>query len=96
VTRIQLLVLLLAAGLTGPTSGLPLPNAPEPTSERLLLAQQSFISKSEAIRIAKRRYQGKVLSAELIKGAGVPFYKVKILTDSGRVKTVRVDAATRR
>lgn len=96
VTKNKFLVLLLAASLTAPTVGLGRPAPHRGPDQPLMLAEQPFISKSQAIAIAKRRYQGKVLSAELVKGAGAPFYKVKILTDSGRVKTVRVDAVARR
>lgn len=61
----------------------------------LLAAEQRFISKSEAIEIARQRTDGKILSADLIQKGQQAFYKIKVLTDQGRIKTVRINAQRR-
>lgn len=58
----------------------------------LLLSQAGILSKSQAIALAKRKVEGKVLSAELVKTGQGSAYKIKILTGDGRVKTVVIDA----
>lgn len=58
----------------------------------MILAEQNLISKEQAIAIAKSRYKGKVLSADLEHDNGTPAYRVKLVTDKGRVKTVRINA----
>lgn len=52
------------------------------------------LSLSEAIAIAKRRHGGEVLSAKRAKdGSGRPIYVIKLLTDGGVVKKVRIAAS---
>lgn len=64
---------------------------PGQTSTHLLLAQVSI---EKAIKKAKSKYGGKVLSAKEIRSKGPLVYKVKLLLPSGRVKTVFVDGET--
>lgn len=47
-----------------------------------------MISLQQAIEIVQDQYGGKVLQAKMKKG----YYQVKLLTDSGRVKLIEVDA----
>ena len=54
------------------------------------------IAKSRAISVAQKTIKGKVLSASLSKRGGRQMYKVKVLLDNGRVKTISVDACTGR
>ena len=54
------------------------------------------IGKSAAMSAAARRTDGKVLSASLNMRARPPVYRVKILTDSGRVRHVYVNACNGR
>lgn len=61
----------------------------------LLLAGQHYISKAQAINIAKQRSSGKVLSAKLVIREQQAFYKIKVLTDQGRIKTLRINAQPR-
>jgi len=58
----------------------------------LLPAKQATISKAQAIDIAKHRAKGKILSADLIQREQHSFYKIKVLTDQGRIKTLRINA----
>jgi len=63
--------------------------------QHLLLAEQPYISKAQAIEIARQRSDGKILSAKLIQREQQAFYKIKMLTDQGRIKTLRVNAKRR-
>jgi len=59
------------------------------------LAEQGYISKAQAIDIARQRSSGKILSAKLIRKEQHAFYKIKVLTDQGRIKTLRINAQHR-
>lgn len=61
----------------------------------ILIAEQHLISREQAIAIAKKRHPGRVLSAELEEDPAPPNYRVKILSENGRVKTVRVNAQSK-
>lgn len=54
------------------------------------------IGKGAAMSAAARRIDGKVLSASLNMRARPPVYRVKVLTDSGRVRHVYVNACNGR
>lgn len=54
--------------------------------------EADYISKAQAIDIARHRTNGKILSAQLIQKNQHAFYKIKVLTDSGRIKTLRINA----
>ena len=56
-----------------------------------LLAQGAAVSESAAVAAAQRAVKGRVLSVQLIESRGPPVYRVKILTEDGRVRTVHVD-----
>lgn len=63
----------------------------------LQIAQnKAVISKGQAIAAVKNQMAGKVLSANLIKSQGPPVYRVKLLLEKGRVRTVFVDATNGR
>lgn len=61
----------------------------------LRVASQNYISKAQAIEIARQSTDGKILSAKLITQEQQAFYKIKVLTEQGRIKTVRVNAKQR-
>ncbi len=61
----------------------------------MLLADHQILAKHEAIDIARRRHNGKVLSANLVHGKSHSYYKIKLINDKGRVKTVKVNAIKR-
>ena len=48
-------------------------------------------SLDEAVSDARERYPGRVLSAETDRRGGRESYNIRILTDDGRVKRLRVD-----
>ncbi len=60
--------------------------------ERVVFAKSDSISLEEATRIVRRAYGGRVLSATPAKQNGKSGYKVRVLLDGGRVKTVFVDS----
>jgi hypothetical protein len=65
----------------------------------MIMAQRGYsenggISLDEAVRKAKKKYKGKVLSAETVNIDGRKVYRIKILTKDGRVKRVHIDART--
>jgi len=55
----------------------------------LVYAEDAGISKQEAVDIATQSHPGRVLSVKLKASA----YQIKILSDSGKVQVVKVDAA---
>jgi uncharacterized membrane protein YkoI len=62
-----------------------------------LLAVQSAIadrpiSLGEAVSEARERYPGRVLSAETTRSNGRTQHRIRILTDDGQVKRLRIDS----
>ncbi len=55
---------------------------------------QSGISKDQAIEIAERRYKARVVRAEASESNGRRVYVLRLLSDEGRVWTVRIDSET--
>ena len=50
------------------------------------------VSAEEAAAIVRRAYDGRVVSVKPEGGNGQTVYKVRVLLDGGRVKTVQVDS----
>jgi uncharacterized membrane protein YkoI len=57
-------------------------------------ARPAGISKDQAIEIAQRRYKARVVRAEASESGGRRVYVLRMLSDEGRVWTVRMDAQT--
>lgn len=57
-----------------------------------LAREQTYISRAQAIDIARHRTNGKILSAHLVQKNQHAFYKIKVLTDQGRIKVLRINA----
>ena len=53
----------------------------------LVYAQAGDIGKQEAVAIATKNYPGRVLSVK----RKTSFYQIKILSDSGKVRVIKVD-----
>ncbi|RDX35669.1 hypothetical protein DZA50_06510 [Kangiella sp. HD9-110m-PIT-SAG07] len=68
----------------------------QPTPELRENKSCNPIGKGAAMSAAARRINGKVLSASLNMRARPPVYRVKVLTDSGRVRYIYVNACTGR
>lgn len=56
--------------------------------------REGGIGRDQAIAIVKERFEGKVLKAQLKQNAKASFYRVKLLTESGRVRVLKVDSQT--
>jgi hypothetical protein len=50
------------------------------------------VSAEQAAEIVRRAYDGRVVSVKPEGGGGETVYKVRVLLDGGRVKTVQVDS----
>lgn len=66
---------------------------PPPAPVRMALAAPSM-SMDEAVRMAEERFHARVVKAETQRGDGHIVYVLRLLNESGRVWTVRVDAAS--
>ncbi len=95
-TVVRLLIACLALALvTVPVQ------AGRPAHFPILVAQRDQgnnggITLDEAVAQARRQYNGKVLSAETVRIDGRKVYRIKILTNDGRVKRTQVDARSGR
>ena len=56
----------------------------------------SAITMNQAVRMVERRFRARVVRAETRKNHGQTVYVLRLLDQSGRVFTVRVDAASGR
>lgn len=55
---------------------------------------QRYISLDQAIAIAERRYKARVVRASTSESEGRRYHVLRLLSEEGRVWTVRIDAAT--
>ena len=62
----------------------------------MIAEQRDGISLDEAVRRAEAQYRAKVVRTEVQDEDGRKVYVLKLLSEDGRVVTVRVDAATGR
>lgn len=58
-----------------------------------VLATSSTVSMDQAVRMVERRFHARVVKAETERGNGRTVYVLRLLSDAGKVWTVRVDAA---
>lgn len=56
--------------------------------------QRGPVTLQEAVAMATRRFDGRVVRAETKTLNGVRVHEIRLLDDSGRVRTVRIDAQT--
>lgn len=63
-------------------------------NSKWLIAGTGLISLEEAVRKAKRKHKGKVLSAKKSEIKGSLVYKIKMIIPDSRVKTVWIDGQT--
>jgi len=88
--RSTVLVVLCASLLGGFAAGVPGPASAEVASITAPVMYGGGISADEATAIVRRKYGGRVISVTPVNG-GKGGYKVRVLVDGGRVKTVHVD-----
>jgi uncharacterized membrane protein YkoI len=69
--------------------------APVATRERLAIAlADNRMSMDQAVKMAEQKFKARVVKAEMQDQDGKTIYVLRMLNDSGRVWTVRVDAST--
>jgi len=70
------------------------PKAADQTAYRatgLELVQRNCPSLSEAVAQVRRQYNGRIVSAETRRSGNREVHTIKVLTEDGKVKTVRVN-----
>jgi uncharacterized membrane protein YkoI len=87
------LTVLLAAGLRagGASSDTPPPPAATP---RVIVLTAASMSMDQAVKMAEQRFHARVVKAESEQEKGHTVYVLRLLSEGGRVWTVRVDAAS--
>jgi uncharacterized iron-regulated membrane protein len=94
----SLLTLLLLALLsqTFTVVGLKAQSLIDPARSRDTRNDRGNISLDEAVQMAQNRYKARAVKAEISSDGDQRVYVIRLLNDSGRVWTVRVDAQTGR
>ncbi len=62
---------------------------------RFMLAQSGGPSLGEAVEQVRRQYNGRIVSAETRMSGNREMHVIKVLTDDGKVKTVRIPGRSR-
>ncbi|MEW5008436.1 MAG: hypothetical protein RPR28_03535 [Cycloclasticus sp.] len=62
----------------------------------MVLAKQQGVTLDQALQQVKKQQQGKVLAAETKLQQGVSVHVIKVLTEEGRVKKIRINAVQTR
>ncbi|MEO1720053.1 MAG: PepSY domain-containing protein [Pseudomonadota bacterium] len=93
---IRLLFSMLVLCLSSTVSAMPVAGNPgEPLPETPSIVDETFADKvtlEQAVRRVRKQYGGRIVSAET-RGRGADrVHVIKVLTDSGRVHTVRINA----
>lgn len=85
-----------ALGVQGSAAARPVPVPPTQLDVEAPTAwpaqRRSGISLQQAVQIALRQHEGRVVRAETISRNGRRVHEIRILGDDGRVRTVRIDA----
>jgi hypothetical protein len=63
---------------------------------QLLVAQNDGPSLNDAVEQVRRQYNGRIVSAETRVSGNREVHHIKVLTEDGKVKTVRIPGRTRR
>ncbi|HEX2140163.1 MAG TPA: hypothetical protein VHG33_10665 [Woeseiaceae bacterium] len=69
--------------------------APPPGDGRFMVAQQDGLSLNEAVERVRQQYRGRIVSAETRLNGNREVHIIKVLTEDGKVKTVRISGRTR-
>ena len=91
---IGLALLAAGPGAAGASIEAP-PSAPPANPEPpVLVLTAASLSMDQAVRLAEQRFHARVVKAETERENGHTVYVLRLLSDAGRVWTVRVDAAS--
>jgi uncharacterized membrane protein YkoI len=61
----------------------------------LATLQRGCVSLNEAVEQVRRQYNGRIVSAKTVVNGNREVHEIKVLTDDGKVKTVRVQGCRR-
>ena len=61
------------------------------SGKELRVAQSDGLTLSQAVEQVRRQYNGRILSAETKRSGDREVHHIKVLTDGGQVKTVKVN-----
>ena len=78
-----------AAGASG-MIGAQEPDSGLVASQGLSMAQGNVLTLNQAVEQVSRQYKGRIVSAETKRSGNREVHHIKVLTDDGKVKTVRV------
>ncbi|MGD9599025.1 MAG: PepSY domain-containing protein [Steroidobacteraceae bacterium] len=87
-------ILLGVALLSGQPLVVPAAYADPPPWAHKKERAEAGISLDEAVNRAERKYRARVIRAETRESNGRRIHQLRLLSDDGRVWTVRIDAAT--
>lgn len=94
--RLLLPLLLTLATLPTLSTAQAAGHAPREHAPKAIVLAQSEVSLDAAVAMVRQRYGGKVISAKTVGKPGNRVHVIKVLSDEGRVRTVRVDAQSGR
>lgn len=60
----------------------------------LELAQRNCPTLSEAVEQVRRQYNGRIVSAETRRSGNREIHNIKVLTEDGKVKTIRINGCS--
>jgi uncharacterized membrane protein YkoI len=63
---------------------------------QLIIAQNDGPTLSEAVEMVRRQYNGRIVSAETKISGNREVHHIKVLTEDGKVKTVRIQGRSKR
>jgi uncharacterized membrane protein YkoI len=87
------LIAALAATWAASAQTVPNAQAPDPSATVSARVNADTVSIDQAVKMAERRFNARVVRAESEIREGRTVYVLRMLNDSGRVWTVRVDAS---
>jgi hypothetical protein len=92
-------VLLITIALTASAQGLAVQKKAggtrESTPPALSVMQCNGVTLSQAVEQVRRQYNGRIVSAETQRNGDCETHVIKVLTEDGKVKTVRVPGKRR-
>ena len=92
-----LLLCMLAAGLLPPALAAPVDRVHASVNrDRPIVMAKGEMSLDAAVAMVRERFGGKVISASTTEQGGRKVHVIKLLSDQGRVTTVKVDAQSGR
>lgn len=91
---IGLALLIAGPGAAGASSEAPPSAPPANPAPPVIVLTAASLSMDQAVRLAEEHFHARVVKAETERENGHTVYVLRLLSDAGRVWTVRVDAAS--